>query len=340
EGGGQVLRTALSLSAIFLKPIKLFNIRAKRPKPGLQPQHLACLKACRELTSAITKGEELHSQEIIFSPQRRPKSGTYFFNIGTAGSTSLLFQTLLYPLAFSEGGTLILQGGTHVPYSPTFHYLERIFQPVLTAFGFKFNLYLEKAGFYPKGDGIIRAHIEKISLFPLQKFSPGFQVEKVGVLSLSSNDLPTHIIERQAQAAYELLSNANFPVEISKIKLPSASPGTMLFVYGKDGKKRAGFTALGKKGIPAEKVGKEAASAFLNFLESNAQVDPYLGDQLLLPITLVLLQNNEKFFTYTVSKITNHLLTQAWLIPQFLDKIKIKIFGKIHEKGEVVIERA
>lgn len=341
EGGGQVLRTVLSLSAILLKPIKLYNIRAKRPKPGLQPQHLACLRACRELTSAITMGEELHSQEIIFSPQRRPKRDTYFFNIGTAGATSLLFQTLLYPLAFSEGGTLILQGGTHIPHSPTFHYLERVFQPVLTAFGYKFSLSLEKAGFYPKGGGKIRASIDKTSLFKLPKFTPGFYVEKVEVISLCSDDLPTHIIERQAQAAYETLSKTNIQVQISKIKLPSSSPGTMVFVYGKDGEKHAGFTALGKKGVPAEKVGKEAASAFLEFLQSNAQVDPYLGDQLVLPLALIVLHNNnEKFFTYTVSKITNHLLTQAWLIPQFLDKIKIQIFGKIHEKGEVVIERA
>ncbi|MFN3504780.1 MAG: RNA 3'-terminal phosphate cyclase, partial [Caldimicrobium sp.] len=323
---------------IFLKPIKLYNIRAKRPKPGLQPQHLACLKACRELTSAITKGEELHSQEIIFIPQKRPKRATYFFDIGTAGSTSLLFQTLLYPLAFSEGGTLILQGGTHVPFSPTFHYLEKVFQPVLVSFGFNFTLLLERAGFYPKGGGKIRAQIEKITLFNLPKFTPGFRAEEVEVLSLSSEDLPTHIIERQAKAAYELLSNANLLAKITKIKLSSTSPGTMLFVYGRDGEKYAGFTSLGKKGVPAEKVGKEAALSFLNFLNSKAQFDPYLGDQLLLPSALVLLQSKNKFFTYTVSQVTNHLLTQAWLIPQFLD-IKIKISGKVHEKGEVIIER-
>ncbi|MFN4132120.1 MAG: RNA 3'-terminal phosphate cyclase [Caldimicrobium sp.] len=339
EGGGQILRTALSLSIIFLKPIKIINIRAKRPKPGLQPQHLACVKACREISSAETKGEELFSQELLFIPKSYPQRGTFYFDIGTAGSTSLLFQTLFYPLAFSQGATLILKGGTHVPHAPTFHYLEKVYLPVIASFGFKCSIYLEKIGFYPKGGGKIKAIIEKSTSLHLPHFTPAFRLEKAKILSLSSDDLPAHIVERQAKASMQILREAQIEAIVETLRLPSDSPGTILFLYGIDQEKRAGFTAFGKKGIPAEKIGEEATKEFLHFLSTNTQFDPYLGDQLLLPSTLVLLKSGEKYFTYTVSKITQHLLTQAWLIPQFLDNIKIKVEGEIGNKGEVALER-
>ncbi len=340
EGGGQILRTSLSLSVILLKPIKIGNIRAKRPKPGLQPQHLACVKACRELTSAETKGEDLHSQELIFVPKRRPPKGTYHFDIGTAGSTSLLFQALLFPLALSEGAKLILEGGTHNPNAPTFHYLEKVYLPVLSHFGLNCKISLDKIGFYPKGGGKIRAVIEKFSPYAMPSFSPGFKPEEVEILSVSSEDLPAHIVERQAKASLQLLSEADIEARVIKERVPSESPGTFLFIWARSQEKRVGFTAFGKKGLPAEKVGESATSAFLEFLKTQTQFDPYLADQLLLPISLFLLKSSQKYINYTTSQITKHLITQAWLIPQFLDKIKIILQGKENEKGEVIIERA
>lgn len=339
EGGGQILRTSLSLSVILKKPIKIINIRARRPKPGLQPQHLACVRACKALSSAETKGDELHSLELTFIPKREPAQGTYFFDIGTAGATTLLFQTLLYPLALSEGGEVILSGGTHVPYAPPYHYLTQVFLPVISLFGFKATLKLEKAGFYPKGGGKIRAKIEKVNSFSIPHFEKGFKPEKISIISLISKDLPSHILERQAKASQEVLQARGLLAEVSLEKVESASPGTMLFIVALSQNKRAGFSSLGKKGVPAEEVGKRAAYSLLSFLETQAQFEEHLGDQLLLPASLALHYKGKGFFSYEVSKVTKHLLTQALLIPLFLPTIKIKVIGEENQKGEVILER-
>jgi len=339
EGGGQLLRTALSLSVILQRPFQIFNLRAKRPKPGLRPQHLACVKACKVLSLAETKGDELNSQELTFIPQRRPPRGHYTFDIGTAGATSLLFQTLLFPLALSEGGELTLIGGTHVPMAPPYHYLELVYLPMISLFGFRVRLSLKKVGFYPKGGGEIRAHLERVEFWNLPQFERGFNPERLFLLSLISEDLPQPILERQLKGAQEVLATRGLQAEDLLEKVKSASPGTMLFLYAEDKNKRAGFTSLGKKGLPAEEVGKRAAFSFLEFLQSQAQFEEHLGDQLLLPASLALLKVHEKAFSFEVSKITKHLLTQAFVISQFLPKIKIKILGEENQKGEVILER-
>ncbi|BAU22893.1 RNA 3'-phosphate cyclase [Caldimicrobium thiodismutans] len=339
EGGGQILRTALSLSLILQKPFKIIKIRAGRQKPGLQPQHLACVKASKIISSAITEGDTLHSQELIFIPQKKPQKETYTFDIGTAGSTSLLLQTLFYPLSFSEGATLYLKGGTHVPHSPTYHYLEKVWLPVIKNFGFRGNLKLERPGFYPQGEGIVFSQIEKKEKLKLPFLTYGFTPDEIEILSFITDNLPSHILERQAKSALTILSKENLESKVKYETLKSLSPGTMLFITATDGEKRAGFSTLGKKGFPAEEVGKTSALAFLKFLETKTQFEEHLGDQLLLPASLALLESPSSKFSYTVSCITMHLLTQGWLIPQFLDKIKIRIEGKLKEKGEVFLER-
>ncbi|MCU4138657.1 MAG: RNA 3'-terminal phosphate cyclase [Thermodesulfobacteria bacterium] len=342
EGGGQVLRTCLSLSVVFGKPFKIINIRKNRPKPGLQPQHLTCVKACAEISGAELKGAELNSQELIFIPKKKPINKTYTFDIKTAGSTSLLFQTLLYPLALSKGGELILKGGTHVPFSPPYHYLKYVFLPVVDSLGLKAEVSLEKAGFYPKGGGRIIAKISPWEKFRLPKFAEGFDPENIYIISLISENLPSHILERQAKSAKEkLLKKKLKPKEEILEKIKSDSPGTMVFIYSidRDKVKRVGFTELGRKGYPAEKVGESAVAQFLEFLKTNTQIEKHLADQILIPISFAITKNNKKNFKYTTSKITKHLLTQAWLIPQFINEINIKILGKEGESGEVKIER-
>lgn len=342
EGGGQVLRTSLSLSIIMKKPFKIFNIRKSRPKPGLQPQHLACVKACAEISEAEVIGAELNSTEITFIPRKNPANKTYTFDIKTAGSTSLLFQTLLYPIALSQGGELSLKGGTHVPFSPSFHYIKYVFLPFLKFLGLKAEANLKKAGFYPKGGGEIKVNILPWQNFFLPEMSERFLPEDIYIYSVISEDLPSHILERQISSARKKLLEANLkPKEEFLEKVKSDSPGTMLFVYSidKDGIKRAGFFELGKKGYPAEKVGEEAASQFLEFLKTEAQIEEHLADQILIPLSLAILKSNKKSFSFTTSKVTKHLLTQAWLIPQFIENIEIKILGKEKLPGEVKVER-
>ncbi|PMP69161.1 MAG: RNA 3'-phosphate cyclase [Thermodesulfobacterium geofontis] len=342
EGGGQVLRTCLSLSVVLNKPFRIFNIRKNRPKPGLQPQHLACVKACAEISKAEVSGAELNSTEIVFIPKKKPAKLIYTFNIKTAGSTSLLFQTLLYPLALSEGGELILKGGTHVPFSPSFHYIKYVFLPFVEVLGLKAEVQLEKAGFYPKGGGKIRVSILPWNKFILPDMGKEFLPENIYIHSMVSEDLPHHILERQMNSAKKKLLEKNLePSDEIFERVKSDSSGTMVFVYAvdKDKVKRAGFSELGKKGYPAEKVGENAVYKFLEFIKTKAQFEEHLADQILIPLSFVLINSIEKGFSFTICKITKHLLTQAWLIPQFLEKIAIKISGKEGEPGEVEIER-
>lgn len=340
EGGGQVLRTSLSLSIVLKKPFRMIKIRANRPKPGLQPQHYACVEACKKISGAYVEGASLHSQELTFIPREAPPAKEYVFDIGTAGSTSLLFQTLFYPLALAGGGKLILIGGTHVPFSPTFHYLERVFLPVVKILGFSAETYLERAGFYPKGGGKAIFRIFPRRDIPLPETFQEFKPEKVTIVSLISEDLPEHILLRQAKSALEILENLPLEKKIDYIKVRSQSPGTMLLVYSESGSLRAGKDFLGKKGVPAEEIGRRGGEALLDFLRSRAQFDEFLGDQILLPLSFAMLMDSVRRFSYTVSRVTGHLLTQAWLIPQFIENLRINIQGNLGERGVVTLERS
>jgi RNA 3'-phosphate cyclase len=342
EGGGQILRTSLSLSVIFQKALHIYNIRANRKNPGLQPQHLTCVKACAEISKAELKGAALHSKEIYFKPKKLPENKNYFFDIKTAGSTLLLFQTLLYPLALNNGGILKLKGGTHVPFSPCFHYIKFTFLPVIQNFGLNFSITMEKAGFYPAGGGIVRAEVNQWRSFCSVEFSEGFFPEEILIFSVISSKLPEHILIRQADSAFALLKKHLFfnkiYVEIKKEVVESPSPGTVVFICARDKNKFAGFTQLGKKGYPAEKVGEDCALKFLEFLNSGAQFEEHLADQLLIPLTFAIIKGEKKEFSYSVSKVSKHLISQARVIQKFLPQIKIKIKGKEGEKGKVLIK--
>ena len=331
EGGGQILRTALTLSILTRTPFRLINIRAGRPKPGLRPQHLTCVKAAARLCKAEVSGAEKGSTEILFSPGS-PRAGAYTFDIGTAGATGLLFQTLLLPLAVSGGGRLILRGGTHVPMSPCFHYLAEVYLPVLSAMGLSARLKIRRYGFYPVGGGEILAEIEPFKALLGLTLEPPLAPETTYVLSVVSSDLPDHIRRRQALRAERLLREVGLSYEVRLERVKSPSSGTLVGIWGREGIKRLGYFALGAKGKPAEKVAEEAVRPYLEVLNARASVDEHLADQILLPAALA----SGKTF-YVTSKITPHLLTNAWVIRQFLPKVKIEIRGQEGQPGEIII---
>ncbi len=354
EGGGQILRSSLTLSLLTGKPFKLVNIRVKRKKPGLMPQHLACVKACKELSQAKTSGDSLGSTTLVFEPKAEPKAGSYFFDVGTAGATTLVFQTIFLPLSLAKGAEVILKGGTHVPYSPTYHYLEYVYEPMLAHFGFKAELKLERAGFYPVGEGMIKAKISPVRELSCPLFceeaqdngSKDFSLQKVLIISMISKDLPRHILERQAKSALEYLRSfikITWPDALWEVKqevVESSSPGTMTFVLLQGGSLRAGFSSLGAKGVPAEEVGKSSAKLAYEFLRKGAQVDPHLADQLVLPLAYLVYLGKANSTSYTTQSITMHLITQAWLIPQFLEGLRISVNSLDDGKGVVRIERS
>ncbi len=334
EGGGQILRTALSLSCLFNKPFRIFNIRKGRKKPGLMPQHLTCLMAAQLISNAKVTGDYQASTELTFSPQE-VKGGDFFFDIGTAGSTSLVIQTLIPSLIFlKEKTTLILQGGTHVPFSPSFHYISEGFVPMVERLGIKIRLTIESYGFYPKGGGRIRAEI-----FPVKDAKPLRIMERGKILRLKGysgvGNLPLSIADRQKNAAlekiYSQVPDLQCAVDIELIDVPGPGQGTFVFLRAESENSIAGFTSLGERGKKAETVGQEAAAEFLKYYFTDGALDQYLSDQIVLYLRM-----SREESVFTTSCITQHLMTNLWVIGLF-HEFKYSIEGEMGKPGMVKI---
>ena len=330
EGGGQILRTALALSAILRKPFTLFHIRSKRNNPGLQAQHLAAVEALARITEAHTEGVRFGSQKITFIPQKI-LSGEYQFEVRTAGSVTLLLQAILLPLCFSQGvSSVTLIGGTHVPWSPSFHYLSEVLLPTLEGLGVSAEASIEEWGFFPRGGGRIQLRIN-----PVQELKPISLVDRgslKGIRGISGvSNLPRHVAERQKeQAVKRIQSELQVGGEIDILDhIPSNGPGSFLFLLVEQQAVRAGFSSLGAKGKPAERVADEAVNSLKEYLESDGCADPWLTDQL-VPF-MALAKGNSSM---TTIRITEHLLTNLWVIQRFLD-VTVSSEGKIGEKGRV-----
>jgi RNA 3'-terminal phosphate cyclase (ATP) len=283
EGGGQILRTTLNLSCITGKPVRIFNIRKNRPKPGLMRQHLVSVKALARISGAEARGTEPGSPEISFKPGP-VIAGEYHFEIGTAGSVALLLQALLPPLLFAKAPSrIVLTGGTHVPFSPPFDYLRDVFSPWLVRIGIQVSCEIERYGFYPQGGGKITARIAHAS-----EIRGIDQPEKGAILSIVGRscvaNLPLSIAERQRKVAFDLLA-AHSPA-IDTATVPSPGKGTFLFIKVDTEAGPAGFSALGAIGKRAEDVGREAGREALEYIGSRAALDRRLADQLVLFLAL------------------------------------------------------
>ncbi|MBI4688321.1 MAG: RNA 3'-phosphate cyclase [Nitrospirae bacterium] len=330
EGGGQILRTALSLSCYFEKSIRIFNIRAKRKNPGLQPQHLACVKAAQLISGAEVKGDSLGSLELLFTPGK-VKGGFYRFDIGTAGSASLVLQTVLLPLCFTDDESqVIITGGTHVPWSPPFHYLRDVFLLLLEKLGIHAEIHLERAGFYPKGGGIIKALIKPVSSVSSIVIEDRGSLKTLHAISAVGN-LPMSIAQRQKNGAFEALKAYGFDAEAEVISISCIGQGTFFFILGEFEHSIAGFSSIGERGKRAEEVGREAAEEFIKFHLSGASLDKRLADQI---VPYLALSNSRSSFT--TSEVTEHLLTNIEVIKKFTDA-DIKIEAGTGRTGRVSI---
>jgi len=334
EGGGQILRTALSLSCLFHKPFRIYGIRRGRRKPGLMPQHLTCVRAAKIITDARVTGDTVGSMELSFWPGGA-KSGKYRFDIGTAGSVSLVLQTIIPPLIFSNASetAVTLTGGTHVPYSPCYHYLEKVFVPALRLLGIDLEISIDAYGFYPKGGGKIRAVI-----YPGAEIKPLKAEHRGDLLKLSGlsgvGNLPVSIAERQKEALLKTLSPAlkkiKCSVDIELLDAATIGQGTFAFLLSESVRSSAGFTSLGAKGKKAEAIGQEAGEEFLAYHSTGAALDPHLADQIILYLAIC---KNESIFS--TSLVTEHLLTNLWVIGLF-HRYSYVITG---ETGKSGIER-
>ncbi len=330
EGGGQILRTALALSAILQKPFTIHHIRSKRKNPGLQAQHLEAAEALARITEAQTEGFKFGSQKITFIPQKI-LPGDYQFEVRTAGSVSLLLQAVFLPLCLAnEKSNLTLVGGTHVPWSPPFHCLSEVLLPTLKSMGVSAEATIEKWGFYPKGGGKIQLKINPVHEFkPIYLFDRS-PLKKIRGISAISN-LPKHVADRQREQALKRIQRElKIDAEITILyDVPSNGPGSFLFLLAEYEKTLAGFSSLGARGKPAEKVADEAVDFLKNYFSSEGCIDPHLADQL-VPF-MALAKGNSSFAT---TRITEHLLTNLWVIQHFLD-VTISREGERGERGRV-----
>jgi RNA 3'-terminal phosphate cyclase (ATP) len=322
EGGGQILRSALSLSLITGRPFHMTRVRANRQPSGLRPQHLACVRGAEALSGGRSEGAEVGASELRFEPGTvRP--GDYVLEVGTAGSTPLLFQCLFYPLALAGGGSLTLRGGTHLPHSPSYHYLVGVWLPVAQAYGMSASLRLVHAGFYPEGAGEFIAEVGPLREPPRRVELPARGTLRDISVGSFVGGLPFSIAERQSKAAVAALRERGIYSHAENRPLPTTrSVGTVTFILAQFENTIAGFTALGARGRPAEEVGREAAEAVVRFMESGGALDEHLGDQILLPAALLaagkLGPASPGTTRYTTERVTEHLTTHARLLERFL----------------------
>lgn len=326
EGGGQVLRSALTLALVTGRPFRLVNIRAGRKRPGLRPQHLAAIIGAAGISGARCTGAMVDSTELTFVPAT-VTPGNYRFDIGTAGSAPLVLQTLLLPLSRVKGpSSVTVSGGTHVPWSPSFHYLAWQWAPFMERLGCSLQLHLRQAGYYPRGGGIIEAATGgSASLRPFELLERG-PLLNLRIISLVSN-LPESIARRQADRLVQRLRPCGIEPNCEIVQQPGRGRGTALTVLAQCEHSSLCCSTLGAPGRPAEKVADQAADELLAMLATDGAIDPYLADQLLLPLALA-----PGSSCLRTTGISDHLLTNAWLIGHFLSAA-IDIDGVPGEPG-------
>lgn len=317
EGGGQILRSSLSLSAITGHPVRIHRIRAGRKKPGLRPQHVLSAEATARICEGTIEGLEVGSTELRFYPGRI-HSGQYSLDVsermGSAGSSSLILQTIFWPLGFSGGRSrVLLKGGTHVPWSPPANYVREVFLPTLIPMGVSAALKVPRWGFYPIGGGELEISLDpfRTPLSPLRLPSRG-RLKKITISSVVAN-LPMGIANRQLDRALARLREKGFEATGHSQSASAPGKGTFCFILTEFERIRAGFSALGAIGKPAEQVADEATEACLDYLGRDAVLDPHLADQVLIGMALA-----TGVSSASISRVTEHLKTNIWLIGQFL----------------------
>ena len=328
EGGGQIVRTSLSLAALLGEPVHLTDIRAGRAKPGLRPQHLTGVMALARVTRAEVEGAELGSRELTFRP-RTTAGGSYFFDVaaktGSAGAVSLVAQALLPPLLMArEPANVTIRGGTHVSMSPSVHYLTHVFLPALQELGAEVSLTLTRWGWYPRGGRGSAAH----GAAPGEAHSlPVARAPEPAAFQAlwAAARLPHHVIKRQGGRLKERLGRA---LPVAEVEAASLDPGSFVFLWGP----RAGFQSLGARGKPAEKVADLAVEEFLTFTRRQAALDRHLADQVLLYLAFAAGES-----VFTTEEITLHLLTNLWVIERFYGP-RFKVQGHLGEPGMVTCQ--
>jgi RNA 3'-phosphate cyclase len=337
EGGGQILRTAVSLSALTMKPIRVADIRANRPEPGLKRQHLTGIELAAQLVNADTTGLVVGSTEIEFIPKER-RGGQFSLDVGTAGSISLVLQTVLPPAVLSpEPVTFSLRGGTDVKWSPPVDYLTAVFAHALGKLGPSIDIRQKRRGHYPRGGGLVECVVD-----PVERLNPVDMVEFGRPIAISGIShcvrLPSHVAQRQASSAATLLKSKtgiapDFAIESYRQEKDShLGPGSGIVIWvDSDREMRLGADARGDRGTRAEDVGIAAAIRLLSHLATGKAVDAHLGD-MIVPYLAVA----DGLSRIGVTEVTSHLATNIWTVRRILGT-EIDLSGEIGQPGQLQI---
>ncbi|MFD1586639.1 RNA 3'-terminal phosphate cyclase [Halorientalis brevis] len=327
DAGGQFLRRALALSILTDTPVTVEHVRGSRPEPGLKPQHLAAVQAAADACDGTVEGARLGAETVSLDPGRL-SGGTVTADIQTAGSVTLVFDTLL-PLALRIDDPLTVRatGGTDVAWSPPMTWYRHVKLPLLRDLGVEVAVDVDRTGFYPVGGGAATLSLNPSDPAPLALSDRG-SLEGIRVYSKAANGLAdAEVAERQAEAVLEQFDDDVTVLERTISYVDTDSPGTACCVRADYENGVAGASALGEKGKPAEEVGREAASDVHSFEGTNAAVDRYLADQLLV----VLVAAGGEL---TIPTMTNHVETSLALFEAFGESVDVS------EKDERVVLRA
>lgn len=311
EGGGQILRTALACALCQGKPFHMVNIRAARKNPGMRPQHLAAVTAARELADARVEGAEIDSHELTFCPREKVKGGSFRLDIGTAGSTTLVAQTILPALLTAPGPSkLILEGGTHNPQAPSFDFLSEAFLPLLNRMGPTANAKLKRPGFYPAGGGLVHIAIQPVKkLHPIDLEQRGAILDTQAVAMLSQ--LPDHIGQRELKVIHNELGLDSDRLLLKRITA-AKGPGNVVSVFVLARQITEVFTSFGQRGVPAETVATGVVKQVKRYLDAKVPIGEHLADQLLLPLALA------RKGCFVSLQPSRHSMTNMEVLRQFL----------------------
>jgi RNA 3'-terminal phosphate cyclase (ATP) len=321
EGGGQILRTSLALSLVTGQPFRLRKVRANRQRPGLQRQHLAAVEAAQRVGNGDVEGAHLGSSELTFKPGK-VLPGDYEFPVGTAGSSTLVLQTILPALLqLRERSTIRVQGGTHNPLAPPFEFLERSFLPLLEKMGAEVSANLERHGFYPAGGGKCSFDVKPATeLKPLVLLNRGELVQTKATAVISR--LPASVAQRELAVVKQKTGWTDLHVQ----QVTSAGPGNVLLLEAQFENVTELVAGFGERGLPAEKVAESAGNEMLSYLEADAPIGEYLADQLLLPLALA------RGGTFRTLPLSSHTRTNIETIKKFLP-VRIEV----EEKGNSAV---
>jgi RNA 3'-terminal phosphate cyclase (ATP) len=327
EGGGQIVRSSLALSLVTGRALTVHSIRAGRSKPGLMRQHVTAVQAARKISDAKVSGAEIGSFQLVFKPGK-VRAGDYTFRIGTAGSTTLVLQTILPALMMADGvSTVTLQGGTHNPYAPPYDFLERVFLPLLSRMGPRVTTRLLRPGFFPAGGGQLQATIRPTrQLTPFDLRERG-QIVKRRVRALVAN-LPQHIAQRENETIAQR-TRWNPSCFLIEEVTTSPGPGNVVMIEVESQHVTELFTGFGQRGIRAEKVARAVLDSALGYIDAEVPVGEYLADQLMLPLGIGAWQGRGGGVFRTTAP-SAHAMTHIDVLEAFLD---IRIEAEEREGG-------